>query len=191
MPVDKYLYRGPHPHISDLLALKKEGVNQIYDFRHIGVRGFKFVEKFACKVLGIDYKRYPFSYLKDQYPCLEDFENIAKNVKQNGENGGKTLFHCNSGSHRTAHMAAFYDLTKGEPLREVLRNTDIVEYALRMDAVRNRHFYQKNYFNRKDIKEKTYNPIKYLRIKFNQRVRQATMHAHASFMAIVTGYKQW
>ena len=32
--VDDYLIRGPHPCFCDVFTLKKEGVNQIYDFRH-------------------------------------------------------------------------------------------------------------------------------------------------------------
>ena len=49
------------------------------------------------------------------------FENVAYDVKQNGLNGGRTLFHCNSGRHRTAHMSTFYALTKGEPLKQVIK----------------------------------------------------------------------
>lgn len=186
--VDDYLIRGPHPNINQLLALKKMGVTQIYDFRHVGVRGFKFVEKYLCRELGIEYKRYPFSYLNKQLPGLDNFEEIAKSVKLNGQQGGKALFHCNSGSHRTAHMAAFYELTKGEPLKKVM-NENIVQFADRLNSVLERHFYQKKYFNRNYLDEKTLNPVKYFRNKFNNRVKQATELAHASFLSIITGYK--
>ena len=91
--VDNYLIRGPHPKISDLIALKNEGVTQIYDFRHISVRGFKFIEKFACKQLGIQYIRHTFSYLEGEYPTIQEFAKVAKNVKETGKNGGNTLFH--------------------------------------------------------------------------------------------------
>ena len=35
--------------------LKKEGVNIIFDFRHTGLRGFKWLEAFVCKIAGIKY----------------------------------------------------------------------------------------------------------------------------------------
>ena len=55
--VDKYLIRGPHPHIKDVFTLKKEGINKIYDFRHYGLRGFKWIERLACKAAGVEYIR--------------------------------------------------------------------------------------------------------------------------------------
>lgn len=189
--VDNYLIRGPRPKISDLIALKNEGVTQIYDFRHFGVRGFKFFEKRICKELGIKYIRFPFSYLRSEYPSIDDFEKIAKNVKSVGENGGKTLFHCNSGSHRTAHMAAYYDLTRGEGINKVFRALGVVKYAEKMQEVINKHFYEQKFFNRKERNEKTLNPIKYFKNKFNNRVKLATECAHSSFVAIVTRYKDW
>lgn len=189
--VDDYLIRGPHPGILDLLELKNAGVNQIYDFRHVGMRGFKFVEKYFCKELGIKYIRTPYSYLEGKYPTLNDFASIAKNVKQNGENGGKTLFHCNSGSHRTAHMAAFYDLTGGESIEKIYSQTDPVSYADRVQQVLNKHFYSQKYFNRKIKNANTINPITRLRNSFNNRVIKATELAHASFVAIITRYKNW
>lgn len=189
--VDDYLIRGPHPKISDLIALKNEGVTQIYDFRHISVRGFKFIEKLACKQLGIKYIRHPFSYLKGEYPTAKEFETIAQSVKKTGEHGGKTLFHCNSGSHRTAHMAAYYDLTKGENINKVFNKLGVIKYTEKMDEVINKHFYEQNFFNRKDINKKTLNPIKYLKNRFNNNVKKATEHAHSSFISIITGYKSW
>lgn len=189
--VDDYLLRGPHPRISDLIDLKNEGVTQIYDFRHISVRGFKFIEKYACKKLGIKYIRYPFSYLKGEYPSVNEFEKIAHDVKQTGLGGGKTLFHCNSGSHRTAHMAAYYDLTKGENINDVFNKLGVIKYSEKMQEVIENHFYKLNFFNRKETKEKTLNPLKFLKNKFNNRVKHATEQAHASFIAIVTRYKNW
>lgn len=189
--VDNYLIRGPHPKISDLIDLKKEGVTQIYDFRHISVRGFKFIEKFVCKQLGIKYIRHPFSYLEGEYPTVKEFEKIAQSVKETGENGGKTLFHCNSGSHRTAHMAAYYDLTKGENINNVFNRLGPIKYAEKAEEVIDKHFYKQNFFNRKETQEKTLNPIKYFKNKFNNRVKHATEKAHASFIAIITRYKNW
>ncbi len=190
--VDNYLLRGPHPKISDLIDLKKEGVTQIYDFRHFGVRGFKFIEKYACKQLGIKYIRQPFSYLKGEYPTAKEFETIAKSVKETGEHGGgKTLFHCNSGSHRTAHMAAYYDLTKGENINNVFNRLGPIKYAEKAEEVVNNHCYKQNFFNRKLNHEKTFNPIKYLKNSFNNRVVEATQKAHTYFIALITRYKNW
>ena len=171
--------------------MKNEGVTQIYDFRHISVRGVKFIEKYACKKLGIKYIRYPFSYLKGEYPSVNEFEKISHDVKQAGLSGGKTLFHCNSGSHRTAHMAAYYDLTKGENINDVFNKLGVVKYSEKMQEVIENHFYKLNFFNRKETKEKTLNPLKFLKNKFNNRVKNATEQAHASFIAIVTRYKNW
>lgn len=191
MAVDNYLFRGPHPKISDLIELKNSGVNQIYDFRHVSVRGFKFVERYFCKELGIKYIRFPFSHLTGRFPTQKEFDFIANCVKVNGENGGKTLFHCNSGSHRTAHMAAYYDLTKGEPISKVFSNTNIIDYVQRVEDVVNKHFYQHKYFNRHYKSENPWNPIMYFRNKFNNRVKTATEKAQASFLAIVTRYRNW
>lgn len=187
--IDEYLLRGPHPGIADLIELKNAGVTQIYDFRHKGTRGFKFIEKYFCKELGIKYIRCPFSYLHKQYPSLRDFDTVAISVKHAGEQGGKTLFHCNSGSHRTAHMAAFYDITRGERLDDIFLGFGIAEYAKRVQEAINRHFYQQKYFNREEKAEKTLNPITYLKNKFNNKVVKGIQEAHASFIAIITRFK--
>ena len=63
---------------NDLIELKNAGVTQIYDFRHKSVRGFKFIEKFACKELGINYIRYPFSYLNGEYPTVRSLKELLK-----------------------------------------------------------------------------------------------------------------
>ena len=152
--VDDYLLRGPHPGISDLIELKNAGVTKIYDFRHKSVRGFKFIEKFVCKELGINYIRYPFSYLKREYPTINEFERIARDVKLTGKNGGKTLFHCNSGSHRTAHMAAYYDLTKGENIDDVFNKLGVIKYLERIQKVVDNHFYKQNFFIEKQQMKK-------------------------------------
>ena len=189
--VDNYLIRGPHPGISDLIELKNAGVTQIYDFRHISVRGLKFIEKNVCKQLGIKYIRYPFSYLKGEYPSINEFAKIAQDVKLTGQNGGKTLFHCNSGSHRTAHMAAYYDLTKGDNINDVFNKLGVIKYSEKIQEVVDNHFYKQKFFNRTEINEKTLNPLRYLKNKFNNRVKQSTENAHASFIAIITRYKNW
>ena len=61
---------------------------------------------------------YNYSNLYGEYPQLSVFESISKSVKENGENGGRTLFHCRSGCQRTSHFSAFYLLTREEPLED-------------------------------------------------------------------------
>jgi hypothetical protein len=165
--VDDYLIRGHHPSIKELWNLKKEGVNQVYDFRHHSNFGCKFIEKFACKLFGIKYNRLPYSNLYGDYPSIETFEKVAKNVKENGENGGKTLFHCNSGRHRTSHFSAFYDITKGEPLNNIKSNpnyNEIVQKSLKEQIS------DKNYFSRKRIEYTGHNPIKKIIANINNRI---------------------
>ena len=57
--VDKYLIRGPRPTVREVFQLKKQGVTQIYDFRHKSFRGMKFMARIACKLAGIIYIRKP------------------------------------------------------------------------------------------------------------------------------------
>lgn len=180
--VDDYLIRGPHPSIKDLWTLKQEGVNQVFDFRHFNNFGCKFIEKFACKILGISYKRLPYSYLHKEYPSLSVFENIAAKVKQNGENGGKTLFHCHSSRHRTSHFSAFYLLTKGEPLNVVAKMPDFEE---RFEQVVINQIIKKNYFNRTIKNYKGINPILKYTATLNDKIAKEVQQAHAVFMNIV------
>ena len=187
--VDKYLIRGPRPTFREVFQLKKQGVTQIYDFRHKCFRGMKFLEKIACKLAGIKYTRKPFSFLNDECPTLKDFEEIASSVKKNGENGGKTLFHCNSGRHRTSHMAAFYDITRGESLNDY-RKTHLFQYKGRvLNAVINQ-IDKAGFFNRKKANGKTLNPITYFRDRFNNRVAEKTKEANDNFLdMLLGGYK--
>ena len=187
--VDRYLIRGPHPTVKEVFQLKKQGVTQIYDFRHKGFRGIKFVERIACKLAGINYIRKPFSFFQGDIPKLQDFEEISKSVKQNGEKGGKTLFHCNSGRHRTSHMAAFYDITRGETLNEY-RRKHLFQYNTQVINSIAKHVYNANFFNREVTHKKTFNPIKYLRQRFNNQVVIATKKANKSFVNMFfDGYK--
>ena len=88
-------------------------------------------------------------------------------------------------------MAAYYDLTRGENIDVVFNKLGVIKYSEKIEEVVYNHFYKQNFFNRKAINEKTINPFKYLRNRFNNRVKQATENAHASFIAIVTRYKNW
>ena len=182
--VDKYLIRGPHPGIRDIFRLKKEGVTQIYDFRHVGYRGFKFVERLACKYAGIEYIRRPFSFLRGQYPQLGDYEAISKSVKENGKKGGKTLFHCNSGTHRTSLMSAFYRITEGEPLESCNKNAGFRE---KVDKILSEEIADAHYFSRNRIVTDIHNPVAYILNKFNNRVQNATQRAYDLFVGIVKG----
>ncbi len=180
--VDEYLIRGPHPSIKNLLILKQEGVNQIFDFRHLSNFGFKFIEKFLCKLLGIKYTRLPYSNLYGEYPKLETFEQTAAKVKQNGNNGGRTLFHCNSGRHRTAHFAAFYKLTKGESLKKVQAKKNYKQLA--KDIIQEQ-IYNTNYFSRTKIEYKGRNPIKRILIKYNNKIYDCLNNAQRMFLELI------
>ena len=176
--VNEHLIRGPHPHVWDVFKLKKEGVNKIYDFRENNLKGFKFLEKFACKILGIDYTRIKYSFLHDMFPTVEDYTRIAQSVEKNGEKGGITLFHCNSGTHRTALMSAFSEITKGKKVEECMRDPD---YLQKVEDVVNKHIISTNYFSRNQIVEHTNNPIKRLQNRFNNKVDKGIRRAYREF----------
>ncbi len=181
--VDEYLIRGPHPCISDIIRLRQQpiGVTQIFDFRHISNWHFKFIEKWCCKVLGIKYIRVPYSNLYGDYPQLSLFEDIANSVRQNGEEGGKTLFHCNSGRHRTAHFSAFYKLTKGMPLKTVQMQLG-PEYENTVLEIIKDQIIDKNYFNRKIVDYHGINPLNIEMVKHNNLVAAALVKAHEYFL---------
>ena len=181
--VDDYLIRGPHPSIRTLMALKKENVNQVFDFRHHSNFGCKFIERFACKLLGISYKRFPFSYLHNEYPELSVFESVAQKVMQNGKNGGKTLFHCHSSRHRTSHFSAFYFLTKGEPMSVVAQKPDFKE---RLKHTIQTQIIEKNYFNRTIKNYKGINPIAKFKTSLNNRIVNGVRTAHAIFLDTIS-----
>ena len=187
--VDKYLIRGPRPSVKDIFQLKKQGVTQIYDFRHYSSFGMKFIERVACKLAGVKYIRKPFSFLSDKAPQLNDFEEVAKSVKENGEKGGKTFFHCNSGRHRTSQMATFYDITRGELLNEYRKN-NLLQYKGQVLNSMINQVYRADFFNRQIKHTKTFNPIKILRENFNNKVVKKTQEAHKKFMEMfLGGYK--
>lgn len=175
--VSDELIRGPHPLIKDLIALKKEGVTQIFDFRHDCMRGYKWVERMACKLMGINYQRRQFSFFNKR-PKLEDFEAISKEVAMNAKQGGKTLFHCNSGSHRTALFSAFYSLTKGEPLAKVETQANFAE---KVEEVINEQIINSRFFTRNRVKPESLNPIRHFRNQFNNKVVKNTEEALSEF----------
>lgn len=180
--VDEYLIRGPHPSPVDIIRLKKEGVNRIYDFRHKSIKGFKFLERLMCKITGINYERKGFSYLNGEYPELKDYDKIAKEVKENGKNGGKSLFHCNSGTHRTALMSAFYDITRGEDIEKVKNNPN---YEKKVEETIKNQILNTKFFSRNRVDLETKNPIKRLQNGFNNRVQFATKKAYDLFIEMV------
>ena len=179
--VDKYLIRGPHPTVKDLIELKKEGVNRIYDFRHIDIFGYKFIEKYFCKLFGIKYTRLPYSNLYGQYPDLETFERVSKEVKQNGESGGKSLFHCNSGRHRTSHFSAFYKLTSGQPLSQVKEQYQ-ANYWVKLNEIVKEQILDKNYFSREKIEYNGHNFIKKLQANRNNKICDGIKRAQDMFL---------
>lgn len=182
--VDEALIRGPHPGICDVFRLKKEGVTQIYDFRHFSVRGAKTIERLACKIAGIDYKRRAFSFLEGTYPTLQDYEAISKSVKDNAQKGGKTLFHCNSGTHRTSLMSAFYRITHGESLSKCKKQSG---YSENVDKILKEEVSNAHYFSRNKAKKMSKNPVIRLINIFNNNVQNATQKAYDLFLDIVKG----
>ena len=181
--VDEYLVRGPHPSVSALFQLKNNpwNVTQIYDFRHVSNLHFKFIEKWCCRLLGIKYIKVPYSNLYGQYPDLSVFESIAQSVRENGMNGGKTLFHCNSGRHRTAHFAAFYKLTRGEPL-DVVRARLAAEYEQTVLEIIQEQIIDRDYFSRTVMQYDGSNPITGAFIKYNNMIAMGLEKAHLMFM---------
>lgn len=182
--VDDGLIRGPHPSFNDVFELKKEGVTQIYDFRHISIRGSKFLEKLACKLTGIKYIRRPFSFLTGHYPTKADYQAIAESVKTNKENGGKTLFHCNSGTHRTALMSAFYDITKGNPVKDCVLSDG--QYPIRVEEAIAKNITNTNFFSRNRVDTTTKNPFKRMKNIYNNRVEKATKKAYNQFVDFIS-----
>ena len=182
--VDNTLLRGPHPSICDVFRLKKEGVTQIYDFRHVSVRGMKFAERFACRIAGIKYIRKPFSFLTGKYPSKLDYETISKSVADNGKNGGKTLFHCRSGTHRTSLMSAFYQITKGKPVKECISSDG--KYSETVEKVMNDQIKNTNFFSRNRVDITTKNPFKRMKNIYNNRVEKATKTAYNMFVDFIS-----
>lgn len=185
--VDDFLIRGPHPSVCDLFQLKKEGVTQIYDFRHKSIHGAKFIEKGMCKLLGIEYIRKPYSNLYGEYPTIQEFEEIAKTVVQKGEKGEKTLFHCNSGRHRTAHMSAFYELTKGKETLAQVKEKLGEKFGERVNCVIGQQITDQNYHSRTLKHYKGYNPIKILMAKINNRYAFAIKKGQKMFIDTIFG----
>ena len=185
--VDDYLIRGPHPSILDLFQLKKEGVTQIYDFRYKELFSTKFVEKLACKILGIKYKREPYNALYHKFPGAKAFEQVAEAVALNGEQGGKTLFHCNSGRHRTAHMSAFYELTKGKQTLENVRKALGDKFGERVRGIMQTQIPAKTYRNRQIIDYDGINPITQYKVAQNNKYARASRKAQSVFMKLIFG----
>ena len=186
--IDKNLIRGQHPSVRNLYRLKKLGVNQVYDFRHYSNFGFKFVERFFCKLLGIKYTRLAYSNLYGQYPTLDTFEKVASDVANNGKNGGVTLFHCHSGRHRTSHFSAFYALTKGKPLVQIKKDKN--EYNKLLTQILKEQIEDKNYFNRHIIGYKGWNPIKLFIARLNNRIFEGLQTAHQNFLEMVKSVEE-
>lgn len=188
--VDNYLIRGPHPSVRQLLSLKKEGVNQIYDFRHLSNFGCKFIERFMCRLNGIKYIRLPYSNLYGEYPDLSVFEKVAASVKQNGENGGRTLFHCNSGRHRTSHFSAFYALTKGKSL-EIAQNNYKDTYEPTVNKIIQEQVIDKKYFSRIKKEYTGINPIMRLITEYNNKIVDGIFNAHQKFVDMLSTKKHF
>ncbi len=171
-----------------MIELKKEGVNQIYDFRHKSPRSRNLVEKIACWFMDIKYKRKAYSNL-GEYPKVKDFEEIAQDVTQNGKNGGKTFFHCNSGLHRTAHMSAFYKLTQGKSL-EATKQQLGDKYRETAISILKSEVIHKGYYSRNFSTYKGKNPIKIIIKKMNNYYVRAIRRGQELFYKNILGLNQ-
>ncbi len=128
--------------------------------------------------------RFNFSFFTNKGPKLADFEEVASAIKENGEKGGKTLLHCNSGRHRSGQMVAFYELTRGETLaktKEVYPKT----YPLRAQIILNRLKNDGNYFSRSYIENLSRNPIIRHFQKYNNKVFESTKRALDDFETLL------
>ena len=89
------------------------------------------------------------------------------------------LFHCNSGTHRTSLMAAFFKITKGKPLEECKNNenfNEIVNDAVEEEITNSR------FFSRNKVDTNTKNPLKLMKNTFNNKVEEVTRKAYYMFM---------
>lgn len=183
--VDKHVIRGGAPSVQNLIKLKKDGVTQIYDFRHDNLRGMKFIEVLMCKILKIDYRRRKFSFLNNETPKLKDFEEVSMAIKENIDKGGKTLLHCNSGHHRTGQMAIFYELTKGHSLEQAKTQLYPKTFKARATLLLNKLENNGEYFDRQYTENLSINPIKRCFQKRNNKVLNATKKAFNEFKEIL------
>ena len=183
--VDTHVLRGGAPSIQDLIKLKKDGVTQIYDFRHENLRGMKFLEVLMCKILKIDYRRRKFSFFNNETPKLKDFEEVSMAIKEKIAKGGKTLLHCNSGRHRTGQMALFYELTKGHSLEQAKTQLYPKTFKTRAKLLLNKLENNGEYFDRQYTENLSRNPIKRYIQKRNNKVLTATKNAFDEFRNMI------
>ena len=122
------LYRSSRPNYRQIKDMKDMNITLVYDFRHRGLDDLfnKFMEKFLCKIYGIEYHRMPFYFRHKKFPTLDDFEKVSKAIADNKQKGGNTLIHCRFGRHRLGQYAAWYELTQGKPLEEVSKSKDFL-----------------------------------------------------------------
>jgi len=117
--VDEKLYRGES--VSSpikLYKLKNYGVNQIIDLRNHTT--FSFLEKFMCKILGINYNSVKYPRLNGNLPETDFFAGINNKILQND---GKTYIHCRHGRRRTSLCVAMYELLcTNKTKKQILEN---------------------------------------------------------------------
>ena len=91
-----------------LYKMKHQGINQIIDLRNSSFFQAP-LEKFFCKILGIKYLRYPYSYRQKHLPDNDFFEKINKTIINNTD--GYTYLHCQHGRSRTGLTVSIYEKT--------------------------------------------------------------------------------
>ena len=103
--VSPQLVRGKAIHCPYMIyKMKQNGVNQIIDLRNSAFFQSR-LEKFYCKLFGIKYYNFKYSYRLYNLPEHDFFEKINNTIINND---GQTYIHCQHGKRRTGICVAVY-----------------------------------------------------------------------------------
>ncbi len=93
-----------------LLWLRENGVNQVIDLRNRSTELSEiipqYLERFFCKILGINYNNMSYSHKLGNLPDTDFFLKINGLIS---DNSGKTYIHCRHGKRRTGVCVAIYE----------------------------------------------------------------------------------
>ena len=87
-----------------LYQMKQAGINQIIDLRNSAFFQSR-LEKFYCKLFGLKYYNFKYSYRSYHLPEHDFFEKINNTIISND---GQTYIHCQHGKRRTGICVAVY-----------------------------------------------------------------------------------
>ena len=94
----------------------------------------------------------------------------------------KTLFNCNSGKHRTAHMTAFYEITKGKESLNECKNRLGKDFGEYVGNIIQKQIINKNFYSRKIKSYLGNNPLKKIATAINNRYANAIYNGQRSFI---------